>query len=125
MDMMPSLFASLRILPTVFLREYPLPAPFLRGFPVFPIQGVKQEHAAPAVGQVAFVDGLDLPEMVLERDFNRFGKHRDAIFRALAASHTHFSRATDSLRSCAGLSLAQHLLKFRMQLLPTLLEQFR
>jgi hypothetical protein len=41
---------------------------FLRCVPVFLVKGARPEHAAPAFGQVAVVNGLDLPEMALDQD---------------------------------------------------------
>ena len=49
-NMMPSFFAGLCVLPAAFLREDPLPAPFLWRVGAFAIKGIRQQHSAISAG---------------------------------------------------------------------------
>lgn len=89
-NVMPSLIARLRVPPAVFLWEYPLPTPFLRRVGILAVQRVGQQDAAPAVGQVAFVDRLDALEVVLQRNLKRRGQHGDSVLGALSVADKDF-----------------------------------
>ena len=86
-NVMPSFFSRFFVLPAVFLRKHPLPAPFLRSIGIFPVQRVRKQHTAQAVGKVALVDRLDGIEMLLQRRLERQGQ---LLGGAIHFSSTYF-----------------------------------
>ncbi len=86
-NMMPSFFVSPGVLPAAFLGKDPLPAPVLRRVGVLAVEGVWKLHTAPPIRDILLMNGLDLFEVVLERDLRRFGQHRDPVFRPLAVAN--------------------------------------
>lgn len=60
MHVMAPLLARLRILPAILQREDPLPPPVARGIGVLAVKGHRHHDTAPAIGEVLFVDCLDI-----------------------------------------------------------------
>lgn len=67
-NMMATLFLSLEIDPSVFLGKDPLPAPVLRRIGILTVECMWKLDTAPPIRYILLMNGLDLLEVVLERN---------------------------------------------------------
>lgn len=94
MDMMASLLAGLGLFPAVLLGKHPLPPPIPWRLGILAIESLRQQDAAPSVGHILFVNGLDPLEVLLKGPVKRLGQHCDPIFRALAVADEYLFAGT-------------------------------
>lgn len=65
MDMMASLLPGFGLFPVVLLGKHPLPSPIPWCLGILAIESLRQQDAAPSVGHILFVNGLDPLEVIL------------------------------------------------------------
>ena len=87
MHVVSALLPGLLVAPAPGLREDPLPAPLRRRRGVLALKGVRQGHAAPAVGEVAPVCPAGPLELRGQWTIERAREHRAPVLVALAGSH--------------------------------------
>jgi len=83
-DVVPALLAGPRVHPAMLLWKHGLPAPLAICIWILAGQGVRQLHAAVAVGQVLLVNCVDSLEMFLQGASDRLWHHRRTILVFLA-----------------------------------------
>jgi len=66
-NMVTSFLANLCVFPTVLLWKHPLPSPVRGRIRVFAVEGIGHLGAAPALGKILFMDGLNLLEVFAKR----------------------------------------------------------
>ena len=74
-----------------------MPPPLGGGVGILAVERRGHLNAAPAVGQVSFMDRLDSSQMLLNRLLERFGKHRDPVFRTLAVADENLGETRGTL----------------------------
>jgi len=86
-QVMPSLFTGVGVLPSMVLREYPLPAPLHRCMGILSPQGVGEAHPPIALGKVLAMQTTHLLQMGFEFLSHSARQHRAPILPALAMAH--------------------------------------